>query len=103
MLVCCRAYSTVRPVLPVIPPPVDNVAKSLLEEKELESLAKDETIRVGGFFLLCVHLCLRACFKKEKKEIPRCPLSMTFFFFFYIIKQNASCFIIRFRILLKIS
>ncbi|XP_076472815.1 sperm flagellar protein 1-like isoform X2 [Babylonia areolata] len=40
------SYSTTRPVLPTVPAPVDNVAKSLLEEKELESLAKDETIRI---------------------------------------------------------
>ncbi|KAL8558532.1 hypothetical protein ACOMHN_038856 [Nucella lapillus] len=41
-----KTYLTTRPPMPSIPPPVDNVAKSLLEERELESLAKDETIRI---------------------------------------------------------
>ena len=85
MLVCCRAYSTVRSVLPVIPPPVDNVAKSLLEEKELESLAKDETIRVRGFFLLCVHLCLHACFKKEKKKKNNTKVSTQYDLFSFFV------------------
>ncbi|XP_070212527.1 sperm flagellar protein 1-like isoform X2 [Littorina saxatilis] len=41
-----RAYSTIRPALPMLSPPIDNVAKSMLEERELESMAKDETIRI---------------------------------------------------------
>ncbi|XP_070212529.1 sperm flagellar protein 1-like isoform X3 [Littorina saxatilis] len=40
------AYSTIRPALPMLSPPIDNVAKSMLEERELESMAKDETIRI---------------------------------------------------------
>ncbi|KAK7493242.1 hypothetical protein BaRGS_00015579 [Batillaria attramentaria] len=45
-----EAYSTTtaptRSTFPAIAPAIDNVAKSLLEEKELESMAKDETIRI---------------------------------------------------------
>ena len=42
----CRGYSITQISLPILSSPVDNVCKILLDERELENLAKEETIQV---------------------------------------------------------
>lgn len=78
-----RGYSQTEFTLPSLPPAINNVDRSLLEEKEQESMAKNETIYVSynfsvNCFMLKMHVVAPLFLKCLFYIVEKSPIILSF-------------------------